>query len=425
MSQPTVKLPKKLGFLFEKHRYKVAYGGRGSAKSWSFARVLVIIAASRTLRIICAREIQKSIKDSVHQLLTDQIFLLGLDSVYEITDNEIRCAKTGSKFIFTGLANHTVTSIKSLEGADLCWVEEAQTVSKKSWDILIPTIRKPESEIWVSFNPDLEDDDTYQRFVVQKPPNSCVVMMNYSDNPWFPEELRVEMEYLKEADYESYKHIWLGHCKSIVEGAIYKAEMEAVQRDGRIMPVPYDPALKVETFWDLGISDSTVIWFIQIVGKEIRCIDYYEARNEGLPHYAEVLDKRGYVYGAHFAPHDIAVRELGSGLSRKDTAAKLGINFERVPNQPLEDGIHAVRMTLPMCYFDAEKTKQGRKCLSNYRREIVEKTGEPRRTPVHDWASHGADAFRYMAITVKDRMDKQKPLIRTRRRATGAGGWMG
>jgi len=174
--------PAKLSFLDEPYRYKVAYGGRGSGKSWGFARALLALAIKHKLRILCAREVQRSIKQSVHQLLSDQIQSMGFGQYYEVLENEIRCVN-GSQINFTGLANNTVESIKSFEGVDIVWVEEAQTVSKKSWDILIPTIRKPNSEIWVTFNPDLDSDDTYKRFVIDTPDNAKVVKVNWIDNP--------------------------------------------------------------------------------------------------------------------------------------------------------------------------------------------------------------------------------------------------
>lgn len=189
--QANVQFPEALQFLFEPHRYKVAYGGRGSAKSWGFARSLLVQAASRKMRILCTREVQKSIKDSVHKLLSDQIQAMGLGGHFDVLNTEIR-GINGSEFIFGGLADHTVESIKSYEGIDVCWVEEAQSVSKRSWDILIPTIRKEGSEIWVTFNPELDTDETYKRFVENSPTDSVVVKMNWRDNPWFPPVLNQE-----------------------------------------------------------------------------------------------------------------------------------------------------------------------------------------------------------------------------------------
>lgn len=415
------EFPEKLGFLFEPKRYKICYGGRGSGKSWGIARALIIISAKDKKRILCTREIQKSIKQSVHTLLADQIRSLGLGHLFEILETEIR-SKSGSVFSFAGLAGHTVESIKSVEGTDICWIEEAQTVSKKSWEILIPTIRKPDSEIWVSFNPALATDDTYQRFVVHPPKESVVCRINWSDNPWFPSELEAERIHLQSVDAESYKNVWEGECKYVVDGAIYKAEIETAKEAKRITSVPYDPVLMVNTFWDLGVGDATCIWFTQQVGKEIRVIDYHEANGEGLPYYAKVLQDKGYLYGKHFAPHDIQVRELGSGRSRIETAATLGIKFEITPNIPIEDGIHAARMILSRCWFDEAKTMRGMECLCNYRREYNDKLGEFKVTPVHDWASHGADAFRYLAVAIQD--DKEKAAVKPKLNQFKTGGWM-
>ncbi|MEI6569784.1 MAG: PBSX family phage terminase large subunit, partial [Verrucomicrobiota bacterium] len=214
------QFPKKLEFLFQPFRFKVAYGGRGSSKSWSFARALLIQAAAKPLRVLCTREIQKSIKDSVHRLLSDQIESLELGDFYTILETEIRGAN-GSSFVFSGLSSQTVESIKSFEGLDKVWVEEAQNVSKKSWDVLIPTIRKDDSEVWISFNPELESDATFQRFVVNQPPNSKVVQVNYNDNPWFPEVLEQERQHCQLTNLEDYGQIWEGKCRISVAGAIY------------------------------------------------------------------------------------------------------------------------------------------------------------------------------------------------------------
>ncbi|EGT4310389.1 PBSX family phage terminase large subunit [Cronobacter sakazakii] len=217
---------KKLSFapkfkpLFKPIRYKVFRGGRGGAKSWGIARALVIMAASKKLRILCTREVQNSIKDSVHKLLKDQIEMLGLNPWFRIT-NEMITSACGSEFLFKGLRFDPL-GIKSTEGVDICWVEEAQSVSADSWDILIPTIRKEGSEIWVSFNPGEETDPTYQRFVVNPPDNCVTVEVNYYDNPYLPDTLRKEMEYCKRIDYEAYEHIWLGKPKSISEAVIFK-----------------------------------------------------------------------------------------------------------------------------------------------------------------------------------------------------------
>lgn len=206
-----VELPEKLEFLFSPSRYKVLHGGRGGGKSHGIAKALLILAAQRKHRILCARELQVSIKDSVHKLLSDQIEAMGLGEFYRITQTQI-LGVNGSEFIFSGL-RHNSNSIKSAEGITIVWCEEAQCISEDSWAILIPTIRAPSSEIWVSFNPDLDTDPTYKRFVLNPPPGSCVVQINWADNPWLPKVLLDEKDYLYRVDTESADHVWGGKTR--------------------------------------------------------------------------------------------------------------------------------------------------------------------------------------------------------------------
>ena len=232
-----VEWPEKLQCLFWPKvndlpvRYRVLYGGRGGAKSWGIARALVILAAKRTLRILCARELQNSIRDSVHKVLCDQIDLLGLGGFYQIEQARIFCPSTGSEISFEGIRNN-VTKIKSYEGVDICWVEEANKVTKNSWEVLIPTIRKEGSEIWASFNPELESDDTYQRFVLSPPKNAIVQKISWRDNPWFPQVLKQEMLDLKAKDRDAYLHVWEGECRKSLEGAVYAEELRDCAEEG-------------------------------------------------------------------------------------------------------------------------------------------------------------------------------------------------
>ena len=219
------ELPEKLIFyITEQKRYKVSYGGRGSGKSWTAARCLILLAMKSKIRVLCTRQLQTSIKDSVHKLLCDSIYSLELDAFFDITRDTIRC-HNGSEFIFKGLQNQT-NEIKSIEGIDYCWVEEAQSVSEESWEVLIPTIRKEGSEIWITFNPDREEDATYKRFVLNPPPDAIVELVNYYDNPWFPDVLRREMEYDKEVDYAKYEHVWLGKTVINTEAQVYHGKFE-------------------------------------------------------------------------------------------------------------------------------------------------------------------------------------------------------
>jgi phage terminase large subunit len=218
---PRAYFPAKFRPLFNPARYKVGRGGRGSGKSWSFARALVLGMYKKPERILCARELQNSIGESVHRLIQDQIFDLGLARSFVITDKSIRHVSGRGEFLFSGIRNNP-TKIKSMEGIDKCWVEEAEVITERSWEILIPTIRKPGSEIWVTFNPDQEDDPSYKRFVTNMPPDCLMMEVNWMDNPYFPEELRKEKDYLYRIDPDAAEHVWGGKCRTNGAAQIFK-----------------------------------------------------------------------------------------------------------------------------------------------------------------------------------------------------------
>ena len=303
-----VDFPIKLQMLFDPCRYKVLYGGRGGAKSWGVARALLVIGVKKPTRVLCAREFQNSIGQSVHKLLSDQIIALKLESFYEITQNSIR-GKNGTEFAFVGLKNN-VTNIKSFEGVDLCWVEEAQSVSKTSWNILIPTIRKEKSEIWITFNPELESDETYQRFVVSPPENCKVAKINWSDNPWFPDTLKLEKDALFSRDREAYNTVWEGLCRQTVDGAIFAKELTMAELDGRICNVPYDPIKPCHVVFDLGWADSTAYWIVQFIAQEVRLIRYHEDNQQTIAHYLGKIQSYGYVIDTIWLPHDAGNKTL-------------------------------------------------------------------------------------------------------------------
>lgn len=395
-----LKITKKFEPFLEPTRYKIAYGGRGSGKSWTIAQLLILAAWKNPTRILCSREIQRSIQDSVLQLLADTINRMGLNEYFDVQKTTI-IGNNGSRFIFEGLRSN-ITKIKSMEGLDIVWIEEAESVTYSSWETLIPTIRKEGSEIWCSFNPNDEMDDTYQRFVVNPPQDSYVVKVNYNDNPWFPKELEQERKHLKEKNEDLYNHVWEGEVLSNRDGAYFAKFIN----DEQIMKFTVEPTIPVDTYWDLGVSDSTAIWFVQQVGMEIRVVHAYENQGEGLNFYIQYLHdwrtKHQTILGQHYAPHDISVRELGTGKSRLETARKLGINFRVVPRLTIEDGIHATRAILPKCYFEQTETKDGLNALRRYRKEFDEKKGVYKDRPLHDWSSHFADAFRYFAVSYRD-----------------------
>ena len=208
---------------------------------------------------------------------------------------------------------------------------------------------------------------------------------------------------------------WYLSPEAAIKGAIYAKELEKARADGRVTSVPFDPALPVDTDWDLGIGDAMAIWFSQSTrGGEVRLIDYHEASGEGFPYYAKVLVEKGYAYGKHWAPHDISVRELSSGKSRLEVARAMGLKFEVTPRlqrgsgEELEEGIHSARMLFPRCWFDAERCKPGLEALAHYRRDYNERLNEFKATPVHDWASHGSDAFRGLAVRHQIPVEEKK-----------------
>lgn len=402
------EFPLKLQCLFEKSRYKVLYGGRGGAKSWGVARALLIKAAKDPLRILCAREFQTSIRDSVHKLLCDQIIALGLLNFYEITQNSIR-GKNGSEFSFIGLKNN-VANVKSYEGVDIAWVEEAQTTSRQSWNVLIPTIRKQDSEIWVTFNPELETDETYQRFVLNTPNNALVQKVNWSDNPWFPDTLKEEKEALKYRDPEAYNTVWEGLCRQTVDGAIFAKEVQFAELESRITRVPYDATKPVHAVFDLGWADATAIWFVQFIGMETRLIRYMEDNQQTMSYYLAEMQKLGYVYDTLWLPHDAENKTLAAaGRSIEEIVRAAGYKTRIIARTPVADSINAARTIFRSCYFDRENCHDGLQCLRHYRYEVDPDTKQFSRNPLHDQYSHGADAFRYIGLMINEPKERRKP----------------
>ena len=404
----TVEIPRKLEMLLKMHRYKVVYGGRGSAKSWSIADALLFLGAHQKLLILCTREIQKSIKESVHRLLCSRIEALGLGEFYDIYETTIK-GRNGTEFIYSGLHGHTVESIKSFEGVDVVWVEEAQTVSEVSWRILLPTIRADNSEIWVSFNPDMETDAVWQRFMVKRPTNCVVVKMNYTDNPWFPKELEQERLDCKRDYPDDYANVWLGENRVTVAGAIYAKEVQRMVEDRRFIPLPYDPRLPVHTVWDLGWNDKMTIIMVQKPHPSaLNVINYREDNQRRYDEYVGDMRHLGYNWGTHYLPHDGAAKNPQTGASAVQILRKLGLKRIRImPRTDPEERIKAARMMFPRIYMDnSERDVRAlpgaaggflgchrlMECLKRYRRAIPKTTEEPA-SPVHDEYSHGCDAF--------------------------------
>ncbi len=420
-------------------RYIVYYGGRGGGKSWAVADALLILGTQNTLRILCARELQISIADSVHRLLCDRIEALGLTAFYRITQKSLE-GINGTIFLFKGI-RHNSTEIKSTEGIDICWVEEAEKVSRNSWEVLIPTIRKEGSRIIVTFNTKNITDATYERFILHKRENTYVRKVSWRDNPFFPEVLNKERLDMLARDPEAYAHIWEGEPDTRYSGGVYAIQMARAAADGRMRKNLYDPELPVHTAWDLGRKDSTAIWFWQKAGLEIRLVDYYENNlKDDINHYIEQLYGRrliiksrnpvngivtgwilgepvanavhrsGWKYGKHYVPHDAANKLLAAGgRSIVQQAYALGVKMWVVAATSQQNGIDAAKLTIGFSWFDEIRCAYGIRCLNNYHTAWDEDKQRFGDTPVHDWSSDCADAYEIIGQVWRNEVKEKEP----------------
>lgn len=385
-------------------RHIIYYGGRSSGKSTQVGLSLLIEAASKNMRILCVREVQKSIEKSVHKLLSDLIRRHAfLQQSWIVTKESIRNKATGSEFMFEGMYNNE-DNIRSYEGVDVCWVEEAESVSASSIDVLIPTIRKSGSRIIWTFNRLTEHDPVWDRLVANPSDRTYIRKVNSEEiEDLLSEEVKFERAEMLKNNPEMYAHVWLGEPLTSKTGSVFGKQLGQAAIEGRICSVPYDASAGVYTAWDLGVGDSTVIWFFQRIAKEIRFIDYYENSGEDLAHYIAVIRQKGYNYATHYLPHDAKQRELQTGLTRVDFFAQNDIrNVEvlRPTNFQIgNDDINLIaRPKLSRCWFDAEKCARGLECARAYHYEFDEKNNLLKSKPEHDWSSHASSALIYALI---------------------------
>jgi phage terminase large subunit len=391
-------------------RYKAAHGGRGSGKSWFFAGLLVEEhLANPGMRSVCIREIQKSLKESAKRLIESKIeeYGLGAKDGFRVLNDRIETPGDGV-IIFQGMQDHTAESIKSLEGFRRAWVEEAQTLSSRSLQLLRPTIRAPGSELWFSWNPRLRTDPVDAMFRAGEPPTgSVVVQANWSDNPWFPAELEQERIDALRDDPDQYAHIWDGDYITVAEGAYYAKCLAEARNQGRIGHVPADPLMRTRTFWDIGgtgaKADACAIWVAQFIGQAIHVVDYYEAVGQPLATHIAWLRSQGYDGCEVVLPHDGATHDRVHQVSYESALRDAGFPVTVIPNQGAGAAaarIEAARRLFPRVSFDEQRCEGGLAALGWYH----EKKDEARNIglgPEHDWSSHGADAFGLLAVAYK------------------------
>jgi phage terminase large subunit len=378
-------------------------------------------------RGVCIREVQKDLSESAKKLIEDKIQAFGLGAHFDCQRAQI-ITPGGGLIIFEGMQDHNNESIKSLEGFDVAWVEEAQTLSKGSLTLLRPTIRKDHSEIWFSWNPTRKTDavDDFFRGKAGAPERSVVVEANWQDNPWFPEILADEREEDLSKRPDQCDHIWDGGYKKVTEGAYFAADIALMKSQGRLGNVAPDPLMTKRAFWDIGgtgaKADACAIWIAQFVGREIRVLDYYEARGQPLATHVSWLRDNGYGKAMCILPHDGANNEKIIDASYESALRDALFEVEVIPNQgpgAAKMRIESARRLFPSIWMNKSTTEGGLDALGQYH-ERKDEHRDIGLGPMHDWSSHGADAFGLMCVAYEEPQQKRKAAHRER----GANDWM-
>ena len=431
---PRVDLPEKLVPVFTgEAMYRGAYGGRGSAKTRSFAKMAAVkgvlfAQANMPGVIVCGREFMNSLQDSsfaeVKSAIESEPWLL---ERYELGDKYIRTIDKRIEFAFIGL-RHNLGSIRSKSRIRLLWVDEAEDVSDDAWIVADPTVREDGSEIWVTWNPARKTSATHKRFRADPPPEAKIVEMNWRDNPWFPTTLQKKRLADKEKRPDQYNHIWEGDFVTVVEGAYYASSLTEAKAQKRIGHVARDPLMTLRAFWDIGgtglRADARAIWIAQFVGREIRVLDYHESVGQPMSHDVDWLRGKGYGKALCVLPHDGATHDTVHAVSPESFLQDAGFEVVVVPNQGRGAAmmrVEAGRRMFPSIWFNAETTEAGRDALGWYHEKRSNDDRNIGLGPEHDWSSHAADAFGLMCVTY----DEPEPEREYRSR--GAGGehaWM-
>lgn len=351
----------------------------------------------RGFRGLCGREVQKSLKESAKRLIEDKLaeHQLGEAQGFKVFREVIETPGDGA-IMFQGLQDHTAESIKSFEGIDVFWGEEAQSLSTRSMELLRPTIRKDGSELWFSWNPRRKTDPVDSLLRGNTPPTgSTVVRANWSDNPWFPSVLDQERRDCLTTNADQYAHIWEGDYAGVLTGAYYAKHLAEAKTQGRVGVVARDPVMTVRAVWDIGFRDACAIWIVQYVGREIRVLDYYEAVGQPLAAHLHWLRSNGYGDALCVLPHDGAHADAATGIRFEDHIRAAGFQCETIPNQgkgAAMKRVEATRRLFPSIWFNGATCQGGIDALGWYH-ERQDETRNIGLGPNHDWASHAADAF--------------------------------
>ncbi len=431
-----VKVPPKLKPVFAGVAdVRGAYGGRGSGKTRTFAKLSAIRAyiwsrAGREGVIVCGRQFMNSLQDSSMQEVKAAIRSeKWLEDHFDIGEKYIRTKDGRISYAFVGL-DRNVESIKSKAQILLCWIDEAEPVSEEAWEVLIPTIREVDSELWVTWNPKRATSATSKRFRDTIDPRTKVVELNWKDNPWFPDILeRVRIKDMEERP-DTYPHIWEGEFVTVVSGAYIARDITKAKAEGRFCRVAPDPLMTLRVFVDIGgtgaNADAFTMWVAQFVGREIRVLDYYESVGQPLGTHLAWLRGKGYTpdKAQIWLPHDGASNDKVYDASYESALKAAEYKVTVVPNQGKGAAmarVEAVRRIFAMCWFNVETTQPGIDALGWYheKRDAVRNVGLG---PDHDWSSHGFDSFGLMAVAYEIPKATKRA---TEPRRTVELGWMG
>jgi phage terminase large subunit len=422
MTTARVELPPKLIPVFTgEAMYRGSFGGRGSAKTRSFAKMAAVhgykcAEENKPGLVVCGREFMNSLDESsfaeVKAAIQSEPWL---QAAYDVGEKYIRTRCRRIEFDFIGL-RHNLNSVKSKARIRLLWVDEAEPVSEKAWEKAIPTVREDGSEIWVTWNPERKKSATHKRFRETPPELSKIVELNWRDNPWFPANLNAKrLEDLQKRP-DQYEHIWEGAFVTVMDGAYYAKHLAEAKLQSRIGRVAFDPLMRVRVYCDLGgtgaRADAFAAWPAQFIGREIRVRDYYEAQGQEIGEHIAWLHSKGYTpkRADIYLPHDGATNDRVYNVSFESAFKKAGYNVTVIPNQgkgAARMRIEAARRVFPMIWFDEESTDGGREALGWYHERKSDDDREIGLGPDHDWSSHGADAFGLMAVAYETPKEKQ------------------